>query len=122
MKKRTQLWIILFAFLFGQLIQLLTCAMAQYLYVSDPVMMCATVGIVTVILAVTTSVFTLMNTEEEKVTYSQAKHRQSDGMNRVIKPIFKNAREGLPLDTDSIDITKEDENIRKENEKALKRA
>lgn len=117
MKKTTQLWVILFAFLFGQLIQLVTNAMAQYLYVSDPVIMCLTVGIVTVALAVTTSIFTLMDTEKQPMTYAQHVQRNSDGFNKVIPKVFAPGAKRPPLDTDPVDITAEDEAVRKEENK-----
>lgn len=111
--KKTQLWTVLFAFLFGQLIQLVTNAMAHYLYVSDPVTMCITVGIVTVALVVVTAMFTLMQPQEN---YDPAHtHRQKrDKDAPLIPPIFMDKR--APLDTDPIDIDEEDENTRKENQ------
>lgn len=113
--KKTQLWTVLFAFVFGQLIQLVTNAMAHYLYVSDPVMMCLTVGVVTVALVVLTAIFVAM--PQEKIDYSPAHTYKSkrDDIGSVIPPIFRNWKEKPALESDHIDITEEDETIRKEN-------
>lgn len=109
MKKRIQLWTILFAFLFGQLIQLVTNAMAHYLYVSDPVVMCVTVGIVTVTLVIITAMFTLMDEPRE----SNATHRSaSTGAHSRVFPIFMEKRP--PLDTDPEDIDAIDKALAKE--------
>lgn len=110
--KKTQLWTVLFAFLFGQLIQLVTNAMAHYLYVSDPVTMCITVGIVTVALVVLTAVFTLMPPQED-YDPAHTRRQKNDKIADIIPPIFMDKR--APLDTDPIDIDEEDESVRKEN-------
>lgn len=110
MKKRTTLWIGLFAFVFGQLIQIITNAMAHYLYMSDPVLMCVTVGIVTVALVVMTAVFTLME-PDAKTEKTFSRHTKPEDFSDIIPPIFRNWKERPPLDTDPIDITEEDENV-----------
>lgn len=113
--KKMQLWITMFAFLFGQLIQLVTNAMAHYLYVSDPVTMCITVGIVTVALVVLTAVFTLMPPQAD-YDPAHTRRQKNDKIADIIPPIFMDKR--APLDTDPIDIDVEDENTRKENRHA----
>ena len=111
MKKSTQLWTILFAFLFGQLIQLVTNAMAHYLYVSDPVMMCIAVAIVTVALVILTAVFTLMDAEQKS---NHVRPQQNNSPKSVIPPIFIDQRK--PLDTDPEDVDKIDKMLAKEAE------
>lgn len=106
MKKN--LWMVLFAFLFGQMVQLVTNALAHYLYVSDPVMLCVTIAIVTVALVVMTAVFTLMDNKEQPINgLHQAKPGRTDPT--IVKPIFsKNWRP--PLDTNQEDIDEIDKN------------
>lgn len=110
MKKSTQLWTILFAFLFGQLIQLVTNAMAHNLYVSDPVMMCITVAIVTVALVIITAMFTLMG--EPQQTPNGIGRPVTGGAHRKVLPIIMDKRP--PFDTDPEDIDKIDKEIAKE--------
>lgn len=111
MKKNIYLWTVLFAFLFGQAIQLVTNAMAHYLYVSDPVMMCITVGIVTVVLVTLTSMFTLMGAPQN-AEHARIRPRGND-FSDVIPPVFVNAKR-QPLDADPENIDEIDENIAKE--------
>lgn len=116
--KKGNLWTVLFAFCFGQAIQLVTNAMAHYLYVSDPVMMCITVGIVTVALVILTAIFTLMG-EQPEGEHTMAFSAKRETFSDVIPPIFRDWRKRPSLDTDGIDITEEDDNIRKENDDVL---
>lgn len=106
MKKSTQLWTILFAFVFGQLIQLVTNAMAHYLFVSDPVMMCITVAIVTVALVIMTAVFTLMGDDVQSAHVTRPK---SGGAHNVVLPVGIFGKRP-PLDTDPEDIDEIDKN------------
>jgi hypothetical protein len=115
--KRQNLWTILFAFLFGQGIQLLTNAVAHYLYVSDPVMLCITVAVVTIALVILTAVFTLM--DSEKGSNLERPQTRSTNAN-IIPPIFMDRRP--PLDTDPEDIDDIDKNIRKENDHVQRKA
>lgn len=106
MKKETVVWIGILTFAIGQLIQLVTNAMAHYLYVSDPVMMCITVGIVTVALVVLTAIFTLMEPERAE-TKPFKRHQKKDDFADVIPPIFRNWKEH-PIDEDAEAITEAD--------------
>ena len=108
MKKSTQLWTILFAFLFGQLIQLVTVALAHYMYISDPVAVCITVGILTVAVVVLSSIITLMGSEQ-----IGAQHTVKTKPRNVVLPISFDKRP--PLDTDPEDIDKIDKNLAKES-------
>ena len=110
--KRQNLWTILIAFLFGQLIQLVTIALSRYLYISDPVMVCITVGIMTTALVVLTAVFTLM----DQITAQEPAHMAPQKpVVSGLKPIF-NKR---PVyDTDPEDIDEVDRNIAKEQKGA----
>lgn len=114
MKKNIYLWTVLFAFLFGQAIQLVTNAMAHYLYVSDPVMMCITVGIVTVVLVALTAIFTLMDAPNGVHEPSRPYQRQYNDDATIIPPIFFNNNKRKPLDTDQEDIDEIDKNNAKE--------
>lgn len=116
MKKNLYLWTVLFAFLFGQVIQLVTNAMAHYLYVSDPVMMCIAVGIVTVALVILTAAFTLMDEKTAAHEPSRPYRRQYNDDATIIPPIFFNNNKRKPLDTDPEDIDDIDKNIAKEAE------
>ena len=106
MQKRKNLYVILFAFLFGQMVQLVTNALAHYLYVSDPVMLCITTAIITVALVVLTAVFTLM----DNPNYSEGAHTamRPGGRFPVKRPPLnaeKTDLSGIPEeDIDKIDI------------------
>ena len=110
--KRQHLWTILIAFLFGQGIQLVTIAIAHYLYVSDPVMLCIAVAIVTVALVILTAVFTLMDTEPKS---NHVRPQMNNSPKSVIPPIFIDQRK--PLDTDPEDIDEIDKMLAKETTK-----
>lgn len=110
--KRQHLWTILTAFLFGQGIQLVTIAISHYLYVSDPVMMCIAVAIVTVALVILTAVFTLMDAEPKS---NHVRPQQNNSPKSVIPPIFIDQRK--PLDTDPEDVDKIDKMLAKETTK-----
>ena len=109
MKKSTRLWTIMFAFLFGQAIQLVTIALAHYLYVSDPVMLCIAVAIVTVALVVMTAIFTLMDSNNEYPVNGLHQRPGKDINRKTVEAIL--AGEPRPmLDTDEEDIDEIDRN------------
>ena len=103
MKKN--LWMILFAFLFGQTVQLVTNALAHYLYVSDPVMLCVTIAIVTVALVVMTAVFTLMDAPDkaEHIT-ARPGRRSTVTVPAIMNGLKPNLTDIPPEDIDEIDI------------------
>lgn len=106
--RRQNLWKILMAFLFGQLIQLITVALSRYMYISDPVFVCITVGIMTTALVVMTAIFTLMDQAAENEPAHMA---PSKPVVPGLKPIF-NKR---PVyDTDPEDIDEIDKNNAKD--------
>ena len=115
-------WTVMAAFAIGEIIILATLAVCQTLYVSDPLTICLLVGGISLAIALLVSGFTV---RESTVTYSEfaryaagAEHK--DTTSQVVKPIFRdNARP--PLDTDPVDITAEDEAVRKEDAHALQR-
>lgn len=93
MQKRKNLYVILFAFLFGQAIQLVTNALAHYLYVSDPVMLCITTAIITVALVVLTAVFTLMDSPGIK-----------EGEHTVMRPGGRYPIKNHPMNEEKTDL------------------
>ena len=95
MQKRKNLYVILFAFLFGQAIQLVTNALAHYLYVSDPVMLCITTAIITVALVVLTAVFTLMDNDNLK-----------DGEHTAMRPGGLYPIKKQPLNAEKTDLSR----------------
>lgn len=106
--RRQNLWAIFIAFLFGQLIQLVTIALSRYMYISDPTMVCISVGIMTTALVVLTSIFTLMDQAAEN---SPAHMAPSKPVVPGLKPIL-NKR---PIyDTDPENIDEVDRNNAKE--------
>ena len=108
--KKLDLWAILFAFLFGQAIQLVTIALAHYLYVSDPVMLCIAVGIVTVALVVMTAIFTLMDINNNEYPVNGLHQRSVNNINqKTVKAILAGERRPM-LDTDEEDIDEIDRN------------
>lgn len=115
--KRQNLWTILIAFLFGQGIQLVTISIAHYLYVSDPVMLCIAVAIVTVALVILTAVFTLMDEKPAAHQPSRPYRRQYNDDATIIPPIFFNNEKRKPLDTDPEDIDEIDKMLAKETTK-----
>lgn len=102
--RRQNLWAIFIAFLFGQLIQLVTIALSRYMYISDPTMVCIAVGIMTTALVVLASIFTMMDqaTENEPAHMAPSK-RAVPGLKTVSykRPIY---------DTDPEDIDEVDRN------------
>lgn len=110
--KRQNLWTILIAFLFGQLIQLVTVALSHYLYVSDPVMVCIAVAVMTTALVIITAVFTLMDTTVINAAHAPMHPRQNTAS--IIPPIFMDKRK--PFDIDAEDIDEIDKNTTKETE------
>ena len=117
---RKNLPVILFAFMFGQGIQLVTVALSRYLWISDPVMVCIVVAIMTTALVILTAVFTLMD-EDGKFDVPKerpgAKHKALK-IASGISPISFGAKRP-PLDTDPEDIDEVDINLFKEAEKEL---
>ena len=95
MQKRKNLYVILFAFLFGQAIQLVTNALAHYLYVSDPVMLCITTAIITVALVVLTAVFTLMDNDSLK-----------EGEHAAMRPGGRYPIKKQPLNAEKTDLSR----------------
>lgn len=104
------------AFMAGQAIQLLTCAMAHNLYVSDPVLMCVTVGVVATVVVILASIFTSMENESKEThSFHEKKEKQDDNYADIIPAVFRDWRKRPALDTDPVNITEEDDNVRKEN-------
>lgn len=95
MQKRKNLYVILFAFLFGQTIQLVTNALAHYLYVSDPVMLCITTAVITVSLVVLTAVFTLMDNDSFK-----------EGEHTAMRPSGRFPIKNQPLNAEKTDLSR----------------
>ena len=106
MKNRKNLFVVVFAFLFGQAIQLVTNALAHYLYVSDPVMLCITTAIITVALVVMTAVFTLMDTPNDKAEHTSARpgRRSTVTVPTIMNGMKPNLADIPPEDIDKIDI------------------
>ena len=102
------------AFSAGQVIQLLTNAMAHNLYVSDPPLLCLTVGIVATVVVVLAAVFTLMEKEDGMQTAAHTKRPKDDDFSDIIPPIFSREKRRPLLDTDPIDIDEIDKNLAKE--------
>ena len=110
--RRQNLWAILIAFLFGQLIQLVTIALSRYLYISDPVMVCITVGIMTTALVVLTAVFTLM----DQMAAQEPAHMAPQ---KPVVPGLKPILNKRPIyDTDPEDIDEIDKNNTEEKKGA----
>lgn len=103
--KQQNLLSILLAFLIGQAIQLVTVALGRYLYVSDIVVVCIAVAIMTTAVVVLSSVFTVM---ENSV---QGAHRKTFGPN-PLRPVSYAKRPAL--DTDPEDIDEIDKNMVKD--------
>ena len=114
--KQQNLWTILIAFLFGQLIQLVTVSMAHYLYVSDPVMVCIAVGIMTTAVVVLSSVFTLMEN-------GTGEHRKRQTGINALHPVYYGKRPPLdtePENVDEIDAQRVRDMLTKSTEKTAK--
>lgn len=112
--KKLNLWAILIAFLLGQLIQLVTIALSRYLYISDPVMVCIAVAIMTTALVVLTAAFTLMGDKPDPtINGAHYKPTQSNINSTAIKAIFGKDRRP-PLDVDREDIDEIDANTANE--------
>lgn len=102
------------AFTAGQVIQLLTCAMAHNLYVSDPVLMCLTVGVVATVVVILASIFTMMeNGEKMEDSAMHTAKLKRDDIGELIPPIFFNNNKRKPLDTDPEDIDEIDRSTAK---------
>jgi len=112
--KQQNLFSILLAFLIGQAIQLVTVALGRYLYVSDIVVVCIAVAIMTSAVVVLSSVFTTM---ENGVAGSHA--RKTFGPN-PLRPVSYAKRPAL--DTDPEDIDEIDKNTVKDLFKGEKRS
>lgn len=112
--RRQNLWTVLLAFLFGQAIQLVSIALSRYLYISDPVVVCITVAIMTTALVVLTAVFTLMDKENENpINGAHYRPAQNNVNSAAIKATFRKDWRP-PLDVDKEDIDEIDENNAKE--------
>lgn len=108
--KKLNLWAVLLAFLFGQAIQLVTIALSRYLYISDPVMVCITVGIMTTALVVLTAIFTLMDREPENpINGAHYRPAPNNANTAAIKAIFRKDWRP-PLDVEKEDIDEIDAN------------
>ena len=123
MKKEILIWIGVFTFVLGQIIQLITCSMAHYLYVSDPVMMCVTVGIVTSALVVLTVLFTLMapkmeepmrweayeelSVSDETSTQEPVKAQEPSDIRDVIPQVFRDWRKNPITEEAATELFKE---------------
>jgi len=121
MKRVTALWwAIMVAFAIGEAIILVTLAVCQTMYVSDPLMICLLVGGITFGIALISSGVTVK--ESTVTSYDLVKYVNTDETKDttadVIKPILKKEKRP-PLDTDPEDIDKVDELLRKENTRAL---
>jgi len=106
--KKINLWAVLLAFLMGQAIQLVTISLSRYLYVSDPVMVCIAVAIMTTSLVVLTAIFTLMDKESE-YTINGVHARPAQNTAPTTKAVFRKDWRP-PLDTDEEDIDEIDKN------------
>lgn len=112
--KKINLWTVLLAFAMGQAIQLVTVALSRYLYISDPVMVCIAVAIMTTALVVLTAIFTLMDREPEyPINGVHARPAQENVNTTAIKAIFGKDRRP-PLDVDKEDIDAIDANVANE--------
>lgn len=102
------------AFSAGQLIQLLTNAVAHNLYVSDPVLLCLTVGIAVTVMVVLASMFTLMEKSTQQGTFAHERREKEDTFLDIIPPIFSPKPRRPKLDTNPENIDEIDLNLSKE--------
>lgn len=105
--KRENLWKILLAFLMGQAIQLVTIALSNYLYISDPAMVCIAVAIMTTALVVLTAIFTLMDSTEQDIGSHYAKPDEKNVNYKAVKRMLEDRKPRVyaadPEDIDEID-------------------
>lgn len=107
--KRENLWKILLAFLMGQAIQLVTIALSNYLYISDPAMVCIAVAIMTTALVVLTAIFTLMDSNDD-VGEHYAEPIKGSVNYDAVKRMLEN-RKSCIHKTDEEDIDEIDANV-----------